>query len=204
LHGGVRRRTFLARYPRPAFEILGAQASPTERRRPDEHDLVVEQRFAVELRRNAETSDDRELDLVGAHKVERSARCPEPEVDLNGGVLFVEPREGFRQQVRAGYSRGGERELAHLGVAAGRERPARVREQRLGAQDVVGENLSRGRQRDAARAANDQLRAELCFERRNVLRHRRLADEQDRGGREKDPSRATAANARRRASTSMS
>ena len=67
-------------------------------------------------------------------------------------------------------------ERARRAVLACRERPAGVREQSLRPQHVVGEQLTGGSQRRLPPPADDELLAELGFERRDVLRHRRLAD----------------------------
>jgi hypothetical protein len=190
LHGPPGRRALLPRHPRQPLEIPRSEPPPSERGRADEHDVVLEQRFGLELGGHDEAADDAELDRVAAHEVERPARGGEAEVDRHGRVQLVEAGDDLGEHVRAGDPRGGQRERADLRVSTCRECAVRVGEKRLGAQHVAGEELARRRERRLPCSASDQQRPELCLERRDVLRHRGLADEQLLGGpRERAPAR---------------
>ena len=178
LERGAGRGSLVARDPRLGLELPGPQPSAREAQRPDEDDLVLDQRLALELGRGVEPAQHGELDAVRAHELHRLGGRRELEVELDRRMARVEMREQRRQEVGAGDVRGGERSSPGLGVGAAGERPPGVGEQRLGAQDVVGKHLARRRQRQRPATADDELLAELGLQRRHVLGDRGLADVQ--------------------------
>ena len=92
-----------------------------------------------------------------------------------------------------------DRDRPALRIRDRRQRPVGRREQRLGTEDIAGEDLPRFGQ--PGTGARDERDANLGLQRGDVLRHRGLADvEAPVAAREKEPSRARAENARRRAS----
>ncbi|HKH31206.1 MAG TPA: hypothetical protein VKA45_09150 [Gaiellaceae bacterium] len=181
LDGGARCGPLRARDPRQALEILRPQSPPAERRGADQHDLVVEQGLAVQLGRRLEPPDDRDLGLVRPNPGKRLGRGRDVELELDSRIAVAELEQNVRQQVCPRNPRRRERQRAGLGLGPGAERALRVREQRLRAQHVVGEQLAGRRERRAGPAARNERLADLRFERGEVLRDRRLADVKLRG-----------------------
>jgi hypothetical protein len=159
-----RRRAFLARDPGSSLELLRAKPAPGQRRRADEHDVVLDERLALELRRDGHSAHDGKLDLVGTNEVEGPARRREPKVELDRGMLLVEARKRLQQEVGAGNPGCGEGKGADLRVPARGECPASVREQCFGAQHVVRQHLSRRSQYRALPVPDDERRVELRLE----------------------------------------
>ena len=182
LAGRAGRGAPLAHHPRQLLHVLQAPAAVGQLRRADEDDLVFAQQLAVELGREDVGPDDAELGPVRPHELERVLRLGHVVLDLDIGVQLVKTREQLGQQVQAGRSGGGERQRAGLVVARTRERPACVREQRLGSEHVVGEQSAVLRQLRAAGRPRQQPMAELRFELGDLLRNRRLADVELLGG----------------------
>ena len=120
--------------------------------------------------------------LCARTQLERVLRHGHVVLDLDAGMQLVEAREQLRQQVEAGRPRGGEGERADTGVAGACERAARVREQRLRPEHVVREQPAVLGQLGAAGGPHDQRMAQLRLELGDLLRDRRLADEELVGG----------------------
>jgi hypothetical protein len=118
LDSSSRSGALFPRDPGQPLQILRPQATPPEFRRADEHDVVLQQRLCLQLRRDREASDDGELDLVRAHRLERAAGSRQLEVDLDPRVLRVEARQQWREQVGARDTGGGQRERADLALLA--------------------------------------------------------------------------------------
>jgi hypothetical protein len=97
-------------------------------------------------------------------------------------MTLAEVEHDLGQEVRAGHPRRSERERPGVCLRARRQRPPRVREQRLRAQHVVGEKLPGGGERRAQATSCDEPLADLGLERRDVFRDRRLADVKLLGG----------------------
>src|SRR6266536_6065624 len=111
-----------------------------------------------------------------ADEVERAPGGREPDIDLDGGMLLMEPRHHTGKQVSAGNPRRGQRQGSDLSVGSAGERAAGIRKQRFGAKHVIGEHLARRSESRATPAARDQLRTELGLEGGYVLGDRGLAD----------------------------
>jgi hypothetical protein len=119
---------------------------------------------------------------VRADELDGIGRRRRLQADLHGRVAVVEAGQDRRQQVRRGCRGGGDRKHARLRLGVGRKRPARVREQGLGAQHELGEHLARRRQRRALSPARDQPPPDLGLQQRQMLGDRRLAHIQLLGG----------------------
>jgi hypothetical protein len=91
-------------------------------------------------------------------------------------MLLVETRQQSWKQVSARDSRGCERERPDLCLGSAGERAPCIGQERLSSKNVLGKHLARRRQARTAPFTLDQLRAELLFERSDVLGYRRLAD----------------------------
>jgi hypothetical protein len=163
---GTRRRAGLPADPRHVREITRSQPS---RLAAHQHDLVLDERLGLELVGESEAADDRELDGVRTDELQRGRRRRHADIEVD----VAEGREHARQQVRP---RDARRSHGERAAALDVERPTRVREQRLGPQDVVGEDSAGLGERRAAAATVDEDRAELGLERGDVLRDGRLAD----------------------------
>jgi len=127
--------------------------------------------------RGCEPADDGELGPVCADELDHRLRRPDLHIELDTRMGGVERRDGIHREIHPGAGRR-DREPSGLGS---RERPGAargLRDERLGALDVVGHELARGGQADTAWSADDQLRPELGFKLRDVLRDGRLADDE--------------------------
>ncbi len=175
LDGRSCRRALLSGKPGEPFELLRTQPPSAERRRTDQDDLVLDQRLALELRRDGHAADDGKLDPVEPHELERTRGRSLLELDLDARVALTKRREQLRQQVGRRDPRSGDGERSGPGLGVGVKCAAGVREERLGAQHIVRKDLAARRQRRALTATDDKRLTELGLERGEVLRHRRLA-----------------------------
>jgi hypothetical protein len=182
LDGCPRGRSLFARDPRQTVELFRTEPAAAQARRAHEHDLVLDERLALELRREGHPTNDRKLHLVRADEIDRTRGGGQPEVELYRGVSLVEACDELRQQVRAGNARCGERERSDLSVAARRQRAAGIREQCFSAEHVVREDVARRSQGRATPIADDELGSELRLEGSDVFGDRGLADVQALGG----------------------
>ena len=184
----ARAAALVARDPGLSLELAGPQPAARQPPPADEDDLVLQQRLALQLgwRRRARR----------APRARRGACGPAPtrRPSSRGGSRARPPGAGRGSGppgTGAGTSRG--RSSPPATACRSRRRPRRregsprIRQQRLGAQDVIGEHLPAGvSARRPPVVADHELRAELGLERRDVLGDRRLRDVQlVRGTRER-------------------
>jgi hypothetical protein len=155
VHRSPRRRTFFADDPRGGFEVPRTESPSSQRRRPDQHDLVLDECLGLKLRGCRNAGDDGEFDVVRPDELERTRRRRQPEVDLDPRIHRREPPERSRQEVGARDPGRRERERSDLRVGAFAECAPCVREQRFGAEDVVGEDLAGRRERHLTPPAHE-------------------------------------------------
>jgi len=173
---GARRGAQFAAHPRELLELAPRPAAAGQLRCSHEHDLVLSEQLAVELRREDEGADDPELGAVGAHELERVLRLGHVVVDLDPGIELVELRENPRQQVQPGRSRRGQGKRADPCVAGARDRAASVREQRLCPEHVVGKQLPLLGELCSPCSPRDQPAPDLELELGDLFRDCGLAD----------------------------
>jgi hypothetical protein len=144
LHRSSRRRALLTVDPGQVADFLRPEASGTERRRPNENDLVVEQWLTFDLVGDRQSACDSELGLVSSNELEGSARRRDLELDLDCRMVLMKARQYGREEVRSWNPGGGERERSELSVASRLERPPSVNEESLRSEHVLSQKLAGG------------------------------------------------------------
>jgi hypothetical protein len=170
---------------------------------PYHQDFLLDQRLCLDLRCGGEPADDDELGTVRAQRVHRLRRVARHDAHAYARMRPLERYDDLRQQIRGRDARRRNGERPGHSLAEFTDAASGLREQRMSAEHVIGEELPGGRQlatpgrRTTSFTPVSRSTSAMCFETAGWLICNSFA------AAENERRRANAANARRRASRSI-